>query len=45
MVSVLKFRGEVAKRGGFRIFEIQGGGGQKGGVKKFRGGFGPWMKL
>ena len=46
MVSVLKFRGELAKRGGgFRIFKIQGGGGQKGGVKKFRGGFGPLMKL
>ena len=37
LVSRLKFRGEVAKRGGLRIFKIQGGGFQKGGVEKFRG--------
>ena len=41
MVSRLKFRGEGAKRGGLRIFKIQGGGFQKGGVEKFRGGLDP----
>ena len=37
MVSRLKFRGRWPKGGGLRIFKIQGGGFQKGGVEKFRG--------
>ena len=37
--------GEVVKRGGGRdILKIQGELAKRG-VKKFRGGFGPWMKL